>query len=173
METASDPDIDSMRDKTVTFARQIMSHLGVAFLPKELIDDKKKRIDPTQRTEEDLILDHFREDSLHSIKTARFLKDFSLYRAIPDVSTTNESFLRTAEIFRQQGIKNYYFILQLNNPALKGVDPYDEHLTSEQQLMVMQECKENFWYFLREVCNCALTVSSWPTEVMSVLFGVT
>lgn len=69
---------------------------------------------------------HYKEDSLWGIKTVRFLKDFHLYKAAPDMDTKNESFLRTAEVFRLQGIKNYYFILQLNNPMLKGLDPYSQ-----------------------------------------------
>lgn len=134
-------------------AKEIHAYLGGGSLPKTLIDDRRDRIDSSVRTEDDVILAHYREDSLFSIKTARFLKDFPRYNAIPDLQTPNASFLRTAEIFRKQGIKNYYFILQLNNPALRGVDPYDENLTSEQKLMIMEECKGNFWYFLREVCK--------------------
>lgn len=134
-------------------AKNLLSHLGVHDLPRELIDDRRDRIDPDSRTEDELILAHFREDSLFSIKTVRFLKDFYLYKAAPDLKTTNKSFLRTADLFRRQGIKNYYYHLQLNNPLLKGVDPYDENLTEEQKLMILNECRQNFWYFLREVCK--------------------
>jgi hypothetical protein len=135
------------------FAKDLVNYLGCQNLPKELIDDRKKRVDWEKRTEDELTMAHFNEDSLFKIKTVRFLKDFARYKAAPDLKTTNTSFLRTAEIFRQQGIKNYYFLLQLNNPALVGVDPYDENLTHDQKLMVMHECETNFWYFLREVCK--------------------
>lgn len=134
-------------------AKEVHAYLGGGPLPKSLIDDRRDRVDGELRTEDQTILAHYKEDSLFSIKTARFLKDFPRYNAIPDLQTRNISFLRTAEIFRKQGIKNYYFILQLNNPALRGVDPYSEDLTSEQKLMIMEECKGNFWYFLREVCK--------------------
>lgn len=137
----------------LTVAKQIQQHLGAYNLPKRLIDDTENGIDPESRTDDELLLAHFKEDSLHSIKTVRFLKDFYNYRAGFDLETKNESFLKTAKIFRTQGIKNFHFLLQLNNPLLKGVDPYDPNITEEQKIWVMQECKENFWYFLREVCQ--------------------
>lgn len=135
------------------FATDLVDYLGCQNLPTELIDDRKQRIDPTKRTRDELIMAHYNEDSLFSIKTVRFLKDFARYKAAPDLSTKNTSFLRTAEVFRQQGIKNYYFLLQLNNPMLKGVDPYAEDLTNEQRTWISEECRTNFWYFLREVCR--------------------
>lgn len=135
------------------FAKKVYDYLEVGPLPRELLDDNAKRINPELRTERQLLLDHFREDSLFSIKTARFLKDFGRYRAAPDLTTKNTSFIRTAEIFRQQGIKNYYFLLQLNNPLLIGVDPHSDDLTDEQMAMILEESRTNFWYFLREVCR--------------------
>lgn len=139
-------------------AKQILTHLGSPILPTVLYDDEKKRFDSTTRSEDEKILAHFKEDSLHSLKTVRFLKDFYNYKAAPDLETTNESFLRTSELFRLQGNKNYYFMLQLNNPLLKGVDPFSEDLTNEQKTMIYEECKSNFWYFLREVCKLKPTI---------------
>jgi hypothetical protein len=144
---------NTVEASTLKFAKDLVDYLGAQNLPPELIDDRKNRVDWAKRTEDELLMAHFNEDSLSAIKTVRFLKDFARYKAQPDLNTKNTSFLRTAEIFRQQGIKNYYFLLQLNNPALIGVDPYDENLTNEQKVMVMRECQTNFWYFLREVCK--------------------
>lgn len=146
-------DTDLVEDQEFLFAKKLADYLDVGGLPKVLLDDRTKRIDSHARTERETLLAHFHEDSLFSIKTARFLKDFSRYRAAPDLKTKNESFLRTAEIFRQQGIKNYFFLLQLNNPLLVGVDPYSPDLTDEQMAMIHEECRTNFWYFLREVCR--------------------
>lgn len=143
--------MDINDNANLVFARKLSDYLGSPNLPKELIDDRKQRIDPQSRTEDETLLAHYKEDSLWSIKTVRFLKDFHLYQAAPDLETKNTSFLRTAEIFRRQGIKNYYFLLQLNNPLLQGVDPYAEDLTNEQKTMIAQETRVNFWYFLREV----------------------
>ena len=144
--------MSELNEKGMEFARKLATYLGSQNLPKTLIDDKRLRVDSDSRTEDQLLAAHFQEDSLHSIKTARFLKDFYNYKASPDLTTKNKTFLRTAEVFRQQGIKNYYFLLQLNNRALLGVDPFSEDLTNDQRLMIAEECRTNFWYFLREVC---------------------
>jgi len=135
------------------YATKLVEYLGAQNLPEELIDDEANRIDFTKRTRDELILAHFREDSLHSIKTVRFLKDFVRYRASHHTSTTNKTFIRTAEVFRQQGILNFAFLLQLNNPMLENVDPYAEDLTNEQKVWINEESRTNFWYFLREVCR--------------------
>ena len=145
--------MDSDYAKLLQSAKDLQEWLGAYNLPKELIDDRAKRKDSHARTEEETLMAHFHEDSLFSIKTVRFLKDFQRYGAVADKKTKNYSFLRTAEIFKRQGIKNYFFLLQLNNPQLQGVDPYAEDLTNEQILWIMEEARTNFWYFLREVCK--------------------
>lgn len=134
-------------------AKEMQEYLGAHLLPKELIDDERNLVDSSSRTDDETLVAHFKEDSLHGIKTVRFLKDFALYGAKADETTKNISFKRTSELFRQQGIKNYFFLLQLNNPMLEGVDPYAEDLTNEQMLWIAEECRTNFWYFLREVCK--------------------
>lgn len=134
-------------------AKKMQDYLGAHQLPKVLIDDDANRVNSHSRTDDETLMAHWDEDSLYSIRTARFLKDFARYRCIADTETKNHSFLRTAEIFKKQGIKNYFFCLQLNNPMLKGVDPYAEDLTNEQIMWIMEEARTNFWYFLREVCK--------------------
>lgn len=120
-------------------------------LPKKMLDDPSD--DVPERSWEELLEAHWKEDSLTSIKTVRFMKDFERYQARPDLKTTNKSFIRTMEVFRRMGIKNCAFHLQLNNPLLVGVNPRDPNLTDDQRLMIMQEMQDNFWYFLREVCH--------------------
>lgn len=123
-------------------------------LPDTLLDEElDESYSPEGESEEDRVKKHYDEDSISSIKTVRFLKDYPRYNARPDLTTKNVSFLKTAEVFKNMGIKNCYFHLQLNNPALVGVDPHDPNLTDDQRLMVLQEMSENFWYFLREVCR--------------------
>lgn len=135
----------------ISLAKKLLTHLGCKYsaLPEYLMDDKNKRTH--LKEEDDRILAHYEEDSLWTLKTVRFLKDFQRYRAGVHLETTNKSFLRTAEIFRKMGIKNYYFMLQLNNPLLKNVDPWDPSLTDAQRTMVLNECNENIWYIIREV----------------------
>lgn len=140
-----------MDHQKLGIAKQLLSHLGIKAetLPEFMIDDTSHRTKLENIDER--ILAHHDEESLWTMKTVRFLKDFSRFGAGVHVETNNTTFLRTAELFRTMGIKNYYFLLQLNNPLLKDVDPWDETLTDEQKLMVLQEAQENVWYILREL----------------------
>lgn len=140
-----------MSDEKLGIAKQVMSHLGIEpeQLPEYMFDDKTKRTPLTNLDER--ILSHYDEESLWTMKTVRFLKDFSRFNAGVHLETNNATFLRTAELFRNMGIKNYYFLLQINNPLLKDVNPWDPDLTDEQKLMVLQEAQENVWYIVREL----------------------
>ena len=81
-----------------------------------------------------------------------FREDWKKYpSAIPDLTTTNKTWLRLAGLYKGMGIKNHGFHLALHNPELQGVDPYDNDLTNEQMIAISVECKENPWYFFREV----------------------
>ena len=65
--------------------------------------------------------------------------------------TKNKSFIKVAEILYQMGVENNAFHLSLLNPSLRNVDPHDPDLTLDQKAAVVNESKNNFWYFLREV----------------------
>lgn len=82
--------------------------------------------------------------------------------AIIDWDTKNESFLHYVGVLEKLNIENRYWPLALHNPLLKGVDPYSEDLTEEQIVMIVQECKDNFWYFLREVVRIPVQGSLEP-----------
>lgn len=83
-----------------------------------------------------------------------FLEDWDKYpSAIVDTKTTNESFVRLAGLYKSMGITNHSFVLALHNPELLGVDPYDNNLTTLQLHAIVKECKENPWYFLREIAR--------------------
>ena len=73
------------------------------------------------------------------------------YGSIIDTKTRNTSFLRMAGLLKKMGVKNHAFLLVLLNPALQGVDPYDENLSNETKLAIAKEVKDNPWYFFREV----------------------
>lgn len=55
-----------------------------------------------------------------------------------------------AKVYKEMGIKNYNFLLRLDNPALLYVDPHDPNLDLPTQLAVLEEVRNNRWYFLRE-----------------------
>ncbi len=71
--------------------------------------------------------------------------------AIVDYKTKNQDFVRLAAVYREMGV-NGDFILSLVNPALQGVDPFNPP-DAETALAVAIECKENFWYFIREIAR--------------------
>ncbi len=76
-----------------------------------------------------------------------------------DTRTSNKSFLKVARDLKKVGIKNWYFMLEINDPSLVGIDPYqcDESgnctLTKDQISRIMIELSKNPWYYLREVCR--------------------
>jgi hypothetical protein len=67
------------------------------------------------------------------------------------MNTKNESFLQMSKLLKSRGVENNKFMLRLDNRKLIDIDPYDENLTTEQKLMIIDECRHNVWYFLREV----------------------
>ena len=80
------------------------------------------------------------------------------YKGLPkfyDLGTKNSSFLLTAKELKELGIKNWYFMLEVKNPHLKvqDLDPYDPNLTPEDIGKILVECKQNPWYFFREVLH--------------------
>ena len=70
-----------------------------------------------------------------------------------DFGTKNQSFLQTAYELKALNIKNFYFMLEVKYPntGVQDLDPYDPNLTSEQIGAIILECKQNPWYFFREV----------------------
>ena len=65
--------------------------------------------------------------------------------------TKNKSFMEVSERLKKRGIKNYRFMLELQNESLQFVDPYDPNLPEKIKKDIINECKNNIWYFFREV----------------------
>lgn len=90
-----------------------------------------------------------------------YLEDWNRFpSAIPDMKTTNTSFLELTALYNKMGVKNFYFHLALHTPELSGVDVYSENLTIEQKAMIAEEAEFNVWYYLREVARIAPNASS-------------
>lgn len=68
-----------------------------------------------------------------------------------DIGTTNTSFIEVSKQLENNGIKNSKFMLTLYDISLVGVNPYDPNLTSEIKRKIIEECRLNPFYFLREV----------------------
>jgi len=65
--------------------------------------------------------------------------------------TTNISFMVLRNLLKSEGIKNNKFFLEIKDPTLIGVDPYDPNLNSETKQRIIKECVSNYWYYLREI----------------------
>lgn len=65
----------------------------------------------------------------------------------------NRSFLLTAQELKMQGIKNWYFMLEVKYPQfnIEDVDIHDPDISPEVMSKVHLESKDNVWYWLR-VC---------------------
>jgi len=86
--------------------------------------------------------------------TILFREDWEKYpNAIIDTKTKNTSFIRLAALYKEMGIKNHAFLLQLHNQELQGLDPFDPNLSLEQMAMIAIECKQNFFYYIREIAR--------------------
>lgn len=85
-----------------------------------------------------------------------FKEDWMKYpKAIADVNTKNQSFVRISALYRDMGIENHLFPLALLNPDLQGIDPFSPDLTLEQKMAIVLECRDNPFYFFREIARDA------------------
>jgi len=66
-------------------------------------------------------------------------------------STTNQSFLDMHYYLKNKGIQNNDFFLALLDSGLAGVDPRDPNLPTHMKARILQECRLNYWYYLREI----------------------
>lgn len=94
--------------------------------------------------------------------TILFYKDWEEQDALPDWDTKNRSFVDLAGLYQQMGVKNYAMILALHDQELKGVDPYSKELTKEQKIAITVECKNNVWYWFREIARDPSGSAEYP-----------
>lgn len=66
-----------------------------------------------------------------------------------DFGTRNDSFLLTAKELKTIGVKNYYFMLKINNPAIADIDPFKPNITSQEVNALIIEYRYNMWAFMR------------------------
>ena len=95
--------------------------------------------------------------------TILFTKDWTKYpNAAIHYTTKNKSFIKLAEIYYQMGVKNNAFHLSILDKGLMDIDPFDENLPIEMKARVVAECKNNFWYYLREILRIPVPGSLVP-----------
>ena len=68
-------------------------------------------------------------------------------------STSNKSFLDMHYFLKERGIKNNDFFLVLRDSGLAGIDPRDPNLPPNIKIRILQECRSNYWYFIRELAR--------------------
>ena len=66
-----------------------------------------------------------------------------------DFGCSNESFLITAKELQTLGIKNYYFMLRIDNPRVADIDPFKPNITQQEIAALMHEYRNNMWFFCR------------------------
>lgn len=66
-----------------------------------------------------------------------------------DFGCKNESFILTAKELKTLGIKNYYFMLRIDNPRVADIDPFNPNITPQEVNALMHECRTNMWFFIR------------------------
>lgn len=95
-----------------------------------------------------------------------FQSDWEKYpNAIVHLRTRNRSAVKLALKLKQAGIKNHAFFLALHNPLLENVNPHSPDLTAAEMLMIGVECRENPWYYLREIAKAPAQAGTDPSPV--------
>lgn len=97
--------------------------------------------------------------------TILFAKDWTKHpNAAIHYNTKNKSFIKLAEVYYQMGVKNNAFHLSILDKGLMDIDPLDENLPIEWKARVLSECKNNFWYYLREILRIPVPGSLVPIQ---------
>ena len=86
-----------------------------------------------------------------------------------DFGTKNSSFLLTAQELKILGIKNWYFMLEVKHPNLgvQDIDPYAKDISKEDIARICIECKQNPWFFFREVAKVPVRGSGNKMPILS------
>lgn len=82
-----------------------------------------------------------------------------------DFKPKNDSFRRTAYELKQLGIKNFYFMLRIDNPRVADIDPFKPNITRQEVEALMQEMKGNMWFYARTVARIRTTAGVLPFEL--------
>lgn len=75
-----------------------------------------------------------------------------------DTKSPNGSFSKVALDLKRAGVENWYFLLEIKDVNLININPYQVDnktgkttLSKNQIEHIMLECKQNPWYYLREI----------------------
>jgi len=87
--------------------------------------------------------------------------------AIIHNKTRNKTWLKTAGLLKYMKIENHAFLLALHNPELELVDPMDPNLDIRTKALIAKECKENPWYYFREIARVPPIAGGEPVQFRS------
>ena len=79
-----------------------------------------------------------------------------------DFGCKNESFLTTAKELKTLGVKNYYFMLRIDNPRVADIDLFKPNIIHQEIQLLMQEFKNNLWAFARMAVRMRTSVGIVP-----------
>lgn len=82
-----------------------------------------------------------------------------------DFGCPNKSFLQTAMELKILGVKNYYFMLRIDDPRLADIDPFKPRITKQEIEALMHELKNNMWFFSRSVVRMRTDKGIVPLEL--------
>lgn len=69
------------------------------------------------------------------------------------MSIVNNSFIKMAQVLKDMHVIHNDFFLKTINEGVDILDPFNPSLSDEEKALVIKECKENIWYFLREIAR--------------------
>lgn len=90
-----------------------------------------------------------------------------------DFDPKNKSFLVTANELRVLGIKNYYFMLRIDNPRVADIDPFKKDITKQEVAALMREFMGNVWSFMRMAVRVRTDAGVVPYTLHRGLCAVT
>lgn len=79
--------------------------------------------------------------------------------------TKNESFIKVSERLRNCGVKNYDFMLEINDISLLGIDPHNPSLDNITREKIKTEIKNNIWYYFREYHQISINDKLQPFKL--------
>lgn len=90
-----------------------------------------------------------------------------------DYTTQNASFINVHKMLKELKVENNNEHLQIFHPELIGVNPYDGNLSDDTKLLIIQECRMNLWYFLRELAKVPVGENMLNFEINLGSFSTT
>lgn len=76
-----------------------------------------------------------------------------------DTGTKNEDFKLACQYFQSHGMKNYYDPLEILDPTIISfIDKDPSELTDEERRRIIDETKNNVWFYFREINPISLSV---------------